>query len=45
MTRADAPLTRLPAEGRVYAQPVVNGTLGEKILIKKIPIMVIGGVQ
>jgi hypothetical protein len=36
-----AAATRLPAVARVYAQPVVGGELGGRILVKKIPVMVV----
>jgi hypothetical protein len=38
---AGAPAAATPSTGRVYAQPVVNGDLGERILVKEIPVMVV----
>lgn len=38
-----APATRVPVMGRIYAQPVVKGELGTRILIKEIPVMVVKG--
>lgn len=38
---ASAPATRIPVIGRIYAQPVVKGELGTRILIKEIPVMVV----
>ncbi len=40
---ASAPATRTPAIGRIYAQPVVKGELGTRILVKEIPVMVVKG--
>jgi hypothetical protein len=40
---AGAPLTRSPVVSRVYAQPVVKGELGDRILIKEIPVMLVKG--
>ena len=38
---ADAPATRLPQVARVKAQPVVNGKIGETIVVQSIPVMVV----
>jgi hypothetical protein len=38
-----APVTREPAMGRVFAQPVVRGELGRRFLVKEIPVMVVKG--
>lgn len=34
---------RVPIVGRVFAQPVINGKLGDRIFVKEIPIFVIKG--
>jgi hypothetical protein len=39
----EAPVTRLPAVGRVFAQPVINGKPGARIFVKEIPILVLKG--
>ena len=36
----DAPATRMPAVATIYAQPVVDGTLGERIPVKDLLVMV-----
>jgi hypothetical protein len=36
----DAPATQLPATARVYAQPVVDGKLGDRIPVKDLLVMV-----
>jgi hypothetical protein len=36
----DAPATRMPVVATVYAQPVVDGTLGERIPVKDLLVMV-----
>ncbi len=36
----DAPATRMPATARVYAQPVVDGKLGDRIPVKDLLVMV-----
>lgn len=36
----DAPATRMPAVARVYAQPVVDGKLGDRIPVKDVLLMV-----
>ncbi len=38
-----APATRMPVMGRIYAQPVVKGELGTRVLVKEIPVMVVKG--
>lgn len=38
----NAPATKTPAMARIYAQPSLKGDLGTKMLIKEIPVMVIG---
>jgi hypothetical protein len=40
---AAAPATSAPVIGRIYAQPVVKGELGTRILVKEIPVMVLRG--
>ena len=40
---ASAPKTRTPVKARVYAQPVVEGQLGPKILAKELLVMVVEG--
>jgi len=37
----DAPVTRLPQVARVKARPVVNGKIGQTIVVQSIPIMVV----
>ena len=37
----DAPATRLPQVARVKARPVVNGRMGETIVVQSIPVMVV----
>jgi len=37
----DAPATRLPQVARVKARPVVNGKIGETIVVQSIPVMVV----
>jgi hypothetical protein len=37
----DAPATRLPQLARVKARPVVNGKIGETIVVQSLPIMVV----
>ena len=36
----DAPATRMPAVAQVYAQPVVDGKLGDRIPVKDLLVMV-----
>jgi hypothetical protein len=38
---ADAPVTRLPQLARVKARAVVNGKIGETIVVQSIPVMVV----
>jgi hypothetical protein len=42
LSEPDAPPTDAPVKGRVYAQPVVKGKLGPRILAKELLIMVLG---
>jgi hypothetical protein len=37
----DTPATRLPQMARVKARPVVNGRMGETIVVQSIPVMVV----
>jgi hypothetical protein len=37
------PSMRVPVVGRVFAQPVINGKLGDRIFVKEIPVFVIKG--
>jgi hypothetical protein len=37
---ADAPATRMPSVARVYAQPVVDGKIGDRIFVKELLLMV-----
>lgn len=41
LSEPDAPATSMPVKGRVYAQPVVKGKLGPRILAKELWIMVL----
>jgi hypothetical protein len=41
LSEPDAPATSVPVKGRIYAQPVVKGKLGPRILAKELWIMVL----
>jgi hypothetical protein len=41
LSEPDAPATTAPVKGRIYAQPVVKGRLGPRILAKELWIMVL----
>jgi hypothetical protein len=41
LSESDAPATEVPVKGRVFAQPVVKGKLGPRILAKELWIMVL----
>ena len=41
VAEAGAPLTREPRRIQLYCQPIVNGKLGERLLVRELPLMVV----